>query len=59
VYVSVADNFDDTYGPLTTVMARLLWANLTASLCSPGSRWRLSSKPSGRAGSTRCCESSS
>ncbi|MDT7713004.1 MAG: hypothetical protein QOG46_1698 [Pseudonocardiales bacterium] len=29
VYVSVADNFDDTYGPLTAVMALLLWANLT------------------------------
>lgn len=29
VYVSVADNFDDTYGPLTAVMALLLWANVT------------------------------
>ncbi len=29
VYISVADNFDDTYGPLTAVMALLLWANLT------------------------------
>ncbi len=28
-YISVADNFDDTYGPLTAVMALLLWANLT------------------------------
>lgn len=24
-----ADNFDDTYGPLTAVMALLSWANLT------------------------------
>ena len=29
VYVSVAGNFDDTYGPLTAVMALLLWANVT------------------------------
>ncbi|MGH3836860.1 MAG: YihY/virulence factor BrkB family protein [Pseudonocardiaceae bacterium] len=29
VYISIADNFDDTYGPLTAVMALLLWANLT------------------------------
>ncbi|MGH3692921.1 MAG: YihY/virulence factor BrkB family protein [Pseudonocardiaceae bacterium] len=29
VYIAVADNFDDTYGPLTAVMALLLWANLT------------------------------
>ena len=29
LYISVADNFDDTYGPLTAVMALLLWANLT------------------------------
>jgi YihY family inner membrane protein len=28
-YISVADNFDDTYGPLTAVMALLLWANVT------------------------------
>jgi YihY family inner membrane protein len=29
VYMSIADSFDDTYGPLTAVMALLLWANLT------------------------------
>ena len=29
VYIAVADNFDDTYGPLTAVMALLLWANAT------------------------------
>ena len=29
LYISAADNFDDTYGPLTAVMALLLWANLT------------------------------
>jgi uncharacterized BrkB/YihY/UPF0761 family membrane protein len=29
VYVSVADNYEDTYGPLTAVMALLLWANVT------------------------------
>jgi uncharacterized BrkB/YihY/UPF0761 family membrane protein len=29
VYVAVADNFGDTYGPLTAVMALLLWANVT------------------------------
>lgn len=29
LYISVADNFNDTYGPLTAVMALLLWANLT------------------------------
>ncbi|MDQ4104171.1 MAG: YihY/virulence factor BrkB family protein, partial [Actinomycetota bacterium] len=28
-YIAFADNFDDTYGPLTAVMALLLWANLT------------------------------
>ncbi|MDQ3763754.1 MAG: YihY/virulence factor BrkB family protein [Actinomycetota bacterium] len=28
-YIAVADNFDDTYGPLTAVMALLLWANVT------------------------------
>jgi YihY family inner membrane protein len=29
VYVSMADNFGDTYGPLTAVMVLLLWANVT------------------------------
>jgi YihY family inner membrane protein len=28
-YVAAAGNFGDTYGPLTAVMALLLWANLT------------------------------
>jgi YihY family inner membrane protein len=28
-YVRVAGNFGDTYGPLTAIMALLLWANLT------------------------------
>jgi hypothetical protein len=32
VYISIADSFDDTYGPLTAVMALLLWANLTGRL---------------------------
>ena len=29
LYVVAAGNFDDTYGPLTAVMALLLWANVT------------------------------
>lgn len=29
LYVVLADNVDETYGPLTAVMALLLWANLT------------------------------
>jgi YihY family inner membrane protein len=29
LYVAAAGNFDDTYGPLTAVMALLLWANVT------------------------------
>jgi YihY family inner membrane protein len=29
LYVAAADNFGDTYGPLTAVMALLLWANVT------------------------------
>ena len=29
LYVVRAGNFDDTYGPLTAVMALLLWANVT------------------------------
>jgi YihY family inner membrane protein len=28
-YVAVSDGFDATYGPLTAIMALLLWANLT------------------------------
>ncbi|HVL83892.1 MAG TPA: YihY/virulence factor BrkB family protein [Pseudonocardia sp.] len=29
LYVVLAENFDDTYGPLAAVMALLLWANVT------------------------------
>jgi uncharacterized BrkB/YihY/UPF0761 family membrane protein len=29
LYVVLAAGFDDTYGPLTAVMALLIWANLT------------------------------
>jgi uncharacterized BrkB/YihY/UPF0761 family membrane protein len=29
IYVAAAGNFGDTYGPLTAVMALLLWANVT------------------------------
>ena len=29
LYVAAAGNFGDTYGPLTAVMALLLWANVT------------------------------
>ncbi|MEJ8279543.1 YihY/virulence factor BrkB family protein [Pseudonocardia spirodelae] len=29
LYVAVADTFGETYGPLTAVMALLIWANLT------------------------------
>jgi uncharacterized BrkB/YihY/UPF0761 family membrane protein len=29
LYVGLAPGFGDTYGPLTAVMALLLWANLT------------------------------
>ena len=29
LYVAVADTFGETYGPLTAVMALLIWANIT------------------------------
>jgi len=29
-YVAASDSFDDTYGPLTAVIALLIWATLTA-----------------------------
>ena len=35
-YVVAAAGFDDTYGPLTAVMALLLWANVTGIALLPG-----------------------
>jgi YihY family inner membrane protein len=36
LYVAAAGNFGDTYGPLTAVMALLLWANITGTALLAG-----------------------
>ena len=36
LYVAAAGNFGDTYGPLTAVMALLLWANVTGTALLAG-----------------------
>ena len=36
LYVVAAGNFGDTYGPLTAVMALLLWANVTGTALLAG-----------------------
>src|SRR6185437_11336923 len=55
------DNFDDTYGPLTAVMALLLWANLTGiallagiALAAQLKAVRAGRGVSGRAGGIHC-----
>ena len=50
LYVVAAAGFDDTYGPLTAMMALLLWANVTGIALLAGIAWPPSWRRCGPAG---------